>query len=124
MLVTSFTESTAQILIRDEQQGKSHPQIYADMSHLQQRGPIIQVFSEAVSAVSALVCFSPSLWLEELLEAYTKYNKRKITLEGVAGREEKERNGVGVGCCSYTHFKARLGLSGRIAVKSLYESDL
>lgn len=85
---------------------------------------MIQVFSEAVPAVSALFCFPPSLWLKELLKAYTKYSKRKIILEGVVGREEKDRNGVGVGCCSYTHFKARLGLSGRIAVKSLYESDL
>ena len=62
--------------------------------------------------------------LKESLQAYTKYDRRKIILDGVVGREGKDRNGVGVGCCSYTHFKARLGLSGRIAVKSLYESDL
>lgn len=61
---------------------------------------------------------------KRLVKAYTNYNQRKIILEGVVDREGKDRNGVGVGCCSYTHFKARLGLSGRIAVKSLYESDL
>lgn len=40
------------------------------------------------------------------------------------GQGGEDRGGMGWGCCSYTHFKARLGLSGRIAVKSLYESDL
>lgn len=86
---------------------------------------MIQVFSEkAFLAISAQFCFPSSLWLKEPVKAYTKYNKRKIILEEVVGREGKDRNGVGVRCCSYTHFKARLGLSGRIAVKSLYESDL
>lgn len=60
----------------------------------------------------------------EVVTAYTKYNKRKTILKKGVGEEGKYRSGVGVGCCSYTHFKARLGLSGRIAVKSLYESDL
>lgn len=53
----------------------------------------------------------------------TAYNERKVIREGWwAGRGGQRWDGVG--CCSYTHFKARLGLSGRIAVKSLYESDL
>lgn len=66
------------------------------------------------------------MFLVEAVTAYTKYNKMKTILGRgeVVGGEGKDRSGVGVGCCSYTHFKARLGLSGRIAVKSLYESDL
>lgn len=78
----------------------------------------IQVFPEAAPA--------GFVFLVEALTAHTKYNKRKTILEGrgCGEGEGKGRSGVGVGCCSYTHFKARLGLSGRIAVKSLYESDL
>lgn len=80
----------------------------------------IQVFSEAAPAGLVPLCFPL-----EAVTAHTKYNKRKTIVErGVVGGEGKGSSGVGVGCCSYTHFKARLGLSGRIAVKSLYESDL
>lgn len=56
---------------------------------------IIQVLSEAVPAVSALFCFPPSLWLKELVKAYTNYNQRKIILEG--GWTGRGRTEMGLG---------------------------
>lgn len=83
----------------------------------------IQVFPEAAPAGSVPDCFPPG----SSHSSYKVQQKEDNTglLDGGwwlgRGRAGK---GVEVGCCSYTHFKARLGLSGRIAVKSLYESDL
>lgn len=80
----------------------------------------IQVFPEAAPAGSVPDCFPPG----SSHSSYKVQQKEDNTGRGVVAGEGKGRDWVGVGCCSYTHFKARLGLSGRIAVKSLYESDL